>query len=66
MLITEKDFNTYNTYNNNNTQVEINYKEDFDNLIVPAVLNKMRQNKTQGDLELEYEEQKQKETVTTV
>ena len=60
MLITEKDFNTYNTYNNN-TQVEINYKEDFDNLIVPAVLNKMRQNKTQGDLELEYEEQKQKE-----
>ena len=55
---TEKDFNTYN-----NTQAEMNsyYKEDFDNLIVPAVLNKMRNNKTQGDIELEYEEQKQKE-----
>ena len=60
-IISEKDFNTYN-----NTQAEmntnfINNKEDFDNMIVPAVINKMKNNKNIEDMELEYEEQKQKE-----
>ena len=60
-IISEKDFNTYN-----NTQAEMNINfinsgDDYDNLIVPAVLNKMKNNKNQNDMEQEYEDQKQKE-----
>ena len=60
-IISEKEINTYN-----NTQIGlktnfINNRQDFDNMIVPAVLNKMRNNKNQADIEIEYEEQKQKE-----
>ena len=39
----------------------LNSSRDYDNLIVPAVLNKMKYNKSQENMELEYEEQKQKE-----
>ena len=61
-IISERDINTYN-----NTQADMNYNsmnnftEDHDSMIVPALLNKMKNNKTQEDIELEYEEQKQKE-----
>ena len=46
----------------NNTQNDINKSStDFDNMIVPALLNKMKNSKSQEDMEIEYEEQKQKE-----
>ena len=61
-ILSERDINTYN-----NTQADMNYNsinnytEDHDSMIVPALLNKMKNNKSQEDIEMEYEEQKQKE-----
>ena len=59
-MISEQDINTYN-----NTQVDMNKSnnniQDHDSMILPAVLNKMKKNKSQEDMELEYEEQIQKE-----
>ena len=65
-IISERDINTYNnTYNN--TQADMNYNsmknftEDHDSMIVPALLNKMKNNKSQEDMEQEFEELKKKE-----
>ena len=60
-VISEKDFNTLNNTQGDMNMNLLNSSRDYDNLIVPAVLNKMKYNKSQENMELEYEEQKQKE-----